>query len=88
MNQLNPLMVSSSDISFLCEATIALTARDQQNKPASQQRMTDKSAIRAIPAEFKQEPVRDPFPKITVCRKSILSRILSYLKQSFHKNFV
>lgn len=48
-----------SDISFLCEATTTLTARDHLNKPSAQQRTIDKSAIRAIPAELKQEPVCD-----------------------------
>lgn len=34
-----------------------MTARDQQSKPSAQQRIIDKSAIRAIPTELKQEPV-------------------------------
>ena len=46
-----------SDISFLCEATTALTSQHQQNKPSLSQRTTDKSAIRAIPTELQQEPV-------------------------------
>lgn len=46
-----------SDISFLCEATTALVIQEQQNKSHSQQRTTDKSAIRAIPHELQQEPV-------------------------------
>lgn len=48
-----------SDISFLCEATTALMAQEQQKQSTLPQRTTDKSAIRAtIPPELQQEPVR------------------------------
>jgi hypothetical protein len=46
-----------SDISFLCEATTAIMTQEQQNKPTTQQRTTDKSAIRAIQNELQPEPV-------------------------------
>lgn len=45
------------DISFLCEATTALMAQEQQKQSTLPQRTTDKSAIRAtIPPELQQEP--------------------------------
>lgn len=50
----------NSDISFLCDAKTTPIAQEQQNKLNIHQRTTDKSAIRAIPREFQQEPVCFP----------------------------
>ncbi|CAF3662745.1 unnamed protein product [Rotaria sp. Silwood1] len=44
------------DISFLCEATTVALTQEQQSKSSTQQRTTDKSAIRAKRNELQQQP--------------------------------
>lgn len=54
---LHVVTISSSDISFLCEATTAALTHDHNKTSLVPQRTTDKSAIRAVPNELQQEPV-------------------------------